>query len=152
MQLLRKIKNLQILTCGVGHNTEPHHNLVSAESALAPTDGSVSPLPLNWAPPSWSLPSHQKQVIWAVGGRRGCGTDEVERDDSRWRRGSSLLDNRREAPLHRRWASSIRSGWETARDWPGALICSVSLDCLPGRMKKITVAFSSSVKVSKKYF
>lgn len=122
----------QILTCEVGHNMALHHNWVSAVSVWALTDGSVNPLPLNSAEPSWSLPSHQKQVIWGERGRRGDGRGEGKRDDSQWHQGVLLSCSKQEAPLYSQPANSNHSSWETAHDWLGASICSEPTDCLPG--------------------
>lgn len=137
----------KILTCGVGHNMAPHHNSVSTVSVWAPTGGSVNPLPLNWAEPSWSLPSHQKQVIWVERGRRGDGRDEGKRDDSQWHQGVSLLCSKQEAPLYSLPANSNHSGWGTARDWRGASIRSEPTDCLPGEKNDKFPSMFSSVKM-----
>lgn len=122
----------RFFTCGVGHNMAPHHSSVSSVSVWAPTGGSVNPLPQNWAEPSWSLSSHQRPEIWVVRGRRVDGRDVGRWDDSQWHQGVSLLCRKQDAPLYRQTASSSHSGWETAHDWIGALMCSEPKDCLPG--------------------
>lgn len=127
---------------------EPRHNLASTAFAWAPTGGSGNPLPRNWAEPSWSLPSRQKPVTWVERGRRGDGRDEGKRDDSQWRQGVSPLGSKREAPRWSQPASSNHSGWETARDWPGASACAGPTCCPPGWGG---VATSSDSTVSKKF-